>query len=79
MTGGLFAGAISLLLMPFIANALGASLYFALLPLKVQFCVAATLVCLLPGILLSFVTPPSIRSLVKDANDAFSFACSRCR
>lgn len=69
MTGGLFAGAISLLLMPFIANGLGTSLYFGSLPLKVQICLAATLVCLLPGILLSFVTPPSIRSLVKDAND----------
>lgn len=74
ISGSLFAGAASMLLMPMIADNLANSVVFAKLSLSVQIFTGAFFVCLLPGIILSLVTPPSIRSVVHDPREVGSVA-----
>ncbi len=74
ISGSLFAGAASMLLMPVIADNLGHSVVFAKLSLSAQIFTGAFFVCLLPGIILSLVTPPSIRSVVSDPREVGSVA-----
>ena len=66
----LMLGAVSVLLMQLVVFGLTSATLFASLPLGAQTLVASIAVCLLPGITLSLVTPPSIRSLVLCAADA---------
>lgn len=74
ISGSLAAGAISMMLMPVIAANLGNSVVFGKLSLSVQIFTGAFFVCLLPGIVLSLVTPPSIRSIVSDPREIGSVA-----
>ena len=74
ISGSLFAGAASMLLMPVIADNLAQSVVFSQLSLSVQIFTGAFFVCLLPGIILSLVTPPSIRSVVSDPRQVGSVA-----
>ena len=74
ISGSLAAGAISMLLMPVIADNLAGSVAFGQLSLSVQIFTGAFFVCLLPGIVLSLVTPPSIRSVVSDPKEIGSVA-----
>ena len=74
IAGGLFFGALSVFLMPVIADQLTSSVPFASLPLTVQIFIASFLVCFLPGTLLSLVTPPSIRSVVTHSEEVGSAA-----
>ncbi len=74
ISGSLFAGAVSMLLMPVIADNLAQSFVFSQLSLSVQIFTGAFFVCLSPGIILSFVTPPSIRSVVSDPRQVGSAA-----
>ena len=74
ISGSLAAGAISMLLMPVIADNLAGSVAFGQLSLSVQIFTGAFFVCLLPGIVLSLVTPPSIRSIVNDPREIGSVA-----
>lgn len=74
ISGSLLAGAVSLMLMPLIADHLASSRWFAELPLAIQIFTASFFVCLLPGILLSLVTPPSIRSVVSHSSEVGSAA-----
>lgn len=74
ISGSLFAGAASMLLMPVIADNLAQSVVFSQLSLSVQIFTGAFFVCLLPGIILSLVTPPSIRSVVSDPRQVGSAA-----
>ena len=71
---GLFFGALSVFLMPFIADWLTDSTQFGSLSLTVQIFSASFLVCFLPGVMLSLVTPPSIRSVVTNPNEVGSAA-----
>lgn len=66
----LLLGSLTVFLMQVVVGALTNSSYFAAQPLELQILVATVLVCLLPGITLSLVTAPSIRSLVHTAADA---------
>ena len=66
---GLVIGAGSLVSMPFIVDGLAGSSWFVSQSLTVQILLASLLVCLTPGIALSFVTPPSIRSLTRRADE----------
>ncbi len=68
----LFLGAGSVLAMQWISKTLSTASLFASYSLEAQILIAAFAVCLLPGISLSLVTPPSIRSLVQCASDAGS-------
>jgi spermidine synthase/MFS family permease len=63
-------GAISVWLMPQIASFFEATNCLGSLPLSCQILVASFAVCLLPGIALSLITPPSIRSLVQTPEQA---------
>ena len=63
-------GAISVWLMPQIASFFEATNCLSSLPLSCQIVVASFAVCLLPGIALSLITPPSIRSLVQTPEQA---------
>ena len=74
ISGILAAGAISMLLMPLIADNLASSIAFGQLSLSVQIFTGAFFVCLLPGIVLSLVTPPSIRSIVNNPREIGSVA-----
>lgn len=74
ISGSLAAGAISMMLMPVIADNLANSVAFGQLSLSVQIFTGAFFVCLLPGIVLSLVTPPSIRSVVNDPKEIGSVA-----
>ena len=74
ISGSLFAGAASMLLMPVIADNLAQSVVFTQFSLSVQIFTGAFFVCLLPGIILSLVTPPSIRSVVSDPRQVGSAA-----
>jgi spermidine synthase/MFS family permease len=74
ISGSLAAGAISMLLMPVIADNLAGSIAFGQLSLSVQIFTGAFFVCLIPGIVLSLVTPPSIRSVVSDPREIGSVA-----
>jgi len=74
ISGSLAAGSISMLLMPVIADNLASSVAFGQLSLSVQIFTGAFFVCLLPGIVLSLVTPPSIRSIVNDPREIGSVA-----
>ena len=69
LVAGLLLGSGSMFLMPFTVDWIASAKSFALLSLEGQILSAAFIVCLLPGITLSLVTPPSIRSLVQCAND----------
>lgn len=64
LVAGLILGSISMFLMPVAVEWIAEAQFFAMLSLEVQILSAAFIVCLLPGITLSLVTPPSIRSLV---------------
>lgn len=66
---GLLLGSGSMYVMPFIVDWIADAKSFALLALEVQILSAAFSVCLLPGMTLSLITPPSIRSLVHSANE----------
>ena len=66
---GLLLGSGSMYVMPFIVDWIADAKSFALLALEVQILSAAFIVCLLPGMTLSLITPPSIRSLVHSANE----------
>lgn len=72
LVAGLLLGSGSMFLMPFTVDWLASANLFSLLSLESQILSGAFIVCLLPGITLSLVTPPSIRSLVKCAGDAGS-------
>jgi MFS family permease len=74
ISGSLFFGAVSMLLMPVIADNLAQSVAFSQLSLSVQIFTGAFFVCLVPGIILSLVTPPSIRSVVSDPRQVGSAA-----
>lgn len=74
ISGGLLCGAVSVFLMPFIADWLTDSTQFGTLSLTVQIFSASFLVCFLPGVLLSLVTPPSIRSVVTNSKEVGSAA-----
>jgi MFS family permease len=74
ISGSLAAGAISMLLMPVIADNLAGSIAFGQLSLSVQIFTGAFFVCLIPGIVLSLVTPPSIRSVVSNPREIGSVA-----
>lgn len=63
-------GSMSVLSMQFVVMALTQSAMFTALPLEMQTVVASIAVCFLPGLTLSLVTPPSIRSVVLCASDA---------
>jgi spermidine synthase len=69
IVAGLLLGSVSIFLMPIAVDCISRSNIFARLSLKGQILSASFLVCLLPGIALSLVTPPSIRSLVQCARD----------
>ena len=74
ISSGLFCGALSVFLMPFIANGLMDSEQFGSLSLTVQIFTSSFLVCFLPGVVLSLVTPPSIRSVVTNPEQVGSAA-----
>ncbi len=74
ISGSLFGSALAVWLMIPIANSLSGAAIFSALPLTAQIFTASFLVCLLPGVTLSFVTPPSIRSLVSHVDDVGSAA-----
>ena len=65
LVAGLLLGAASVFLMPVIVDVIASSGRFAELSLAGQILSAAFVVCLLPGLTLSLVTPPSIRSVVQ--------------
>ena len=69
LVAGLLLGSVSMFLMPAAVDLIAGSKTFALLSLEVQILSASCIVCLLPGITLSLVTPPSIRSLVQCTHD----------
>ena len=69
LVAGLLLGSLSMFLMPITVDCIDRSTIFALLSLEGQILSASFIVCLLPGITLSLVTPPSIRSLAHCAND----------
>ena len=66
----LILGGFAVWLMPLIANVFEVTQCLASLPLSLQIVIASFAVCLLPGIALSLITPPSIRSLVHNAEQA---------
>ena len=66
----LVLGGVSVWLMPYIAYFFETTHCLASLPLSFQIIIASFAVCLLPGIALSLTTPPSIRSLVHNAEQA---------
>ena len=70
IAASLVLGSLSVLLMQVVVWGLTASDYFAALPLELQTISASVAVCFLPGLTLSLVTPPSIRSVVHRAADA---------
>jgi len=74
IAGGLFFGAVSVFMMPWIADQLIHSVPFASLSLTIQIFSASFLICFLPGTLLSLVTPPSIRSVVTSPEEVGSAA-----
>ena len=69
LVAGLLLGSVSMFLMPVAVDLIAGSKTFALLSLEGQILSASFIVCLLPGITLSLVTPPSIRSLVQCTDD----------
>lgn len=70
MSASLLLGAVTVFLMHPLVLALESSGILAGLPLSAQIIIASLAVCLLPGIALSMITPPSIRSLVQSADQA---------
>ncbi len=70
IAASLMLGSLSVLLMQVAVWCLTASAYFATLPLEIQTILASVAVCFLPGLTLSLVTPPSIRSVVQQAAEA---------
>ena len=72
----LLLGASSVWLMPQIAFFFETTNCLASLPLSLQILIASFAVCLLPGIALSLITPPSIRSLVRNPKQAGSISGS---
>ena len=70
IASSLILGAVSVYLMPLLTSGLGNSSLFTAAPLPLQIGMAALVVCLLPGVALSLITPPSIRSLVNSAEQA---------
>lgn len=76
IVAGLLLGAVSIAGMASICDILNASTTFDGLSLALQIFTAACLVGLLPGISLSLVTPPSIKSVVTHSNES-GFASGR--
>ena len=74
LVAGLLLGSASMFLMPFAVDWISRSTMFSQLSLQVQILSAAFIVCLLPGITLSIVTPPSIRSLVRSTSNIGSIS-----
>lgn len=72
----LVLGALSVWLMPQIAYFFETTNCLGALPLSLQILIASFAVCLLPGIALSLITPPSIRSLVRNPEQAGSISGS---
>lgn len=72
----LVLGALSVWLMPQIAYFFETTNCLGALPLSLQILIASFAVCLLPGIALSLITPPSIRSLVQNPEQAGSISGS---
>jgi spermidine synthase/MFS family permease len=66
----LILGGFSVWSMPYIAGFFESTHCLATLPLSFQIIIASIAVCLLPGIALSLITPPSIRSLVHNPAQA---------
>ena len=69
LVASLMMGSASIFLMPALVDFIGSSSIFAMLSLGGQIFLASFVVCLLPGITLSLVTPPSIRSLVQKTSE----------
>ena len=74
LVAGLLLGSASVFLMPFAVDWISSSTMFSQLSLEAQILSASFIVCLLPGITLSLVTPPSIQSLVQSASSVGSIS-----
>jgi spermidine synthase/MFS family permease len=72
IVASLLLGALTIFLMQIVVATLSQSSFFMELPLEIQIGMATLAICLLPGIALSLVTAPSIRSLVHTASEAGS-------